>query len=494
MPDDVNEVIASRFEAIGLPGWAVEAAQNGAFDDSGSKYTLMRILNAVGGDEGRRLSWDVQEGLWPPWEDGPHEPEDDPEKLIRGHRRLKEDAIMETRDRSEDLPSGSALARVEKCKAALILPKQETTSSYAERGSVIHQFLEDCLRLGDRDAALALVPDEHVQLCELIDVARLPASQPGAYQQEMTFAWNPDSGEVASYRDDPRFKGRPDIRKEWILWRADVAAVSKDRAAVYVGDYKTGYRAVTPAARNLQVIGTAFAAARLYNAETAHVEIIYVRESDTFYSRAELDVFALEEVEERLLALVKEIRQWRAVLAKEKDRLPPQVMGEWCRYCPSFSYCPAQLRLINALGNHPMLLTAEIDRHLTPELATIAAEKLFAAERAIRAVHEAVYQYAEEHPITLADGQVLGPVVDEREYLDGQRTWEVLEQLHGIDIAKAGCELKSSKAAVRRAVTPLKDGNRRTIKSMEDEVLSELKSRGGINVKASRTIKVHNPK
>lgn len=403
-------------------------------------------------------------------------------------------SVERLRDTSEDLPSGSQLERVEHCKAALVLPRDARSSSeYAERGMVVHKFLEDCLALGGRDEALAMVEPEYAELCAAIDVDKLPAAAPGAYQAEMTFGWNPATGEVASWDKDPRL-ANAEVVREWMMFRADVVSLSKDKTTVYVGDYKTGYRAVPNAQRNLQVVGAAFVAAKVYGATDAVCEVIYVREGDSFHSRAELDMFALEEVESRLLALVKDIRDWRKVLSVERDRLPPQVLGPWCRYCPSFSYCPAQIRLINALGNHPMLLTAEIERHLSNGQAMVAAEKLFAAEMALKKVHEAIFDFASHIPITMADGQVLGEVTTTREFVKGPIVHEVMSNLFGIDVANEACEMKSSKSAIQRAVAPLKDGNKRTITGMVDETLKAVGDKDGIETKTSRTVKLHNPK
>lgn len=398
--------------------------------------------------------------------------------------------------REQDLPSGSNMERNENCEASAVLERQDKPSVWSGTGVTVHKYLELCNQMGDFDKALAAMDAKDYEMLNRIDVPALPIGQPGAYKAEMTLTYNPDTGDVASYDHDPR-KENPELSKTHLITRADLLAISKDGTTVYVGDYKTGYRKVPPARVNFQIGSAALIGARLYGASKANVEIIYVHESDEpFYNKATLDIFDLDAIEERMCALAKKVRTLRHNLDVSEGRQGvPSRMGSWCQYCPSFAYCPAQIRLLNALAHDPLLVMSEIESHISREKAAIAYEKLQAVKRVLKPVEEHLENFAREFPIDLPDGTRYGLASSSKEYVDGEQAYLVMKEIFGIDIAEKAVTKDASKTSIKRAVTPLKEGRKRTIQGMLEEVLVKLREKpGGVEMKTSIKVRVHNPK
>lgn len=65
--------------------------------------------------------------------------------------------------------TASQLKRIKACPGSQHLPHVNESSAAAERGTAVHQFLEDCAAWG-RAKALSKVPDKYRDICESIDV------------------------------------------------------------------------------------------------------------------------------------------------------------------------------------------------------------------------------------------------------------------------------------------------------------------------------------
>lgn len=71
------------------------------------------------------------------------------------------------------MTTASQLERVMACPASAALPKARSTDSYSERGTAIHDYLENVFYIG-ADAALAKVPSAYAEDCAMIPLEKFP--------------------------------------------------------------------------------------------------------------------------------------------------------------------------------------------------------------------------------------------------------------------------------------------------------------------------------
>lgn len=384
------------------------------------------------------------------------------------------------------LPSASALHRASICTASAVLPRVNSSSEYATKGTIIHQYLADVTEHG-ADAALERVPEKYRAACEAIDLDRLPVG--ASYAPEVAFAFDVATGTA---RELGRGTNRDysDCGPTEVPGTADVVALVRSDA-VLILDYKTGYLAVPRAAVNWQLRFLALAACRAYVRRRAIVGLIYVHDDeDPVYDQAELDEVDVDAIEAELGELAGSIAEARALLGE--GVVPDAVMGAHCRYCPAFSYCPAQTQLIREIAAAPETAGLEPSVPLTPEVAAKAWDRIAAIEAVVKRAKESVKEFAKLSPIPLSNGNLLGEVEERREKVLAEQVRAVLTERHGAEVAEAAIELKSSKAAVKRALRTI--AAKGQLAAMERATLEALRAVGGIVESRYRSVKEFAPK
>lgn len=390
---------------------------------------------------------------------------------------------------STNLPTGSRVQRAMECAPSAVLPRVEHRQDAARKGTGVHAFVASLQTL-DRDGALALVPKEHREACEAIDVTALPLG--GEFLAEASLAYDVETEVV-------RFLGCNIGREYGPLGPNEIAltldTVGLGDSLAFVADIKTGRSYVPPAYRNWQLLLGALAVCRWKGLSAARVALIHLREGEELvWDCHELDAFDLASAAVDLRDMVTRIREAERAVAQ--GQTPAVVTGPHCRYCPSFTGCPAQTALIRQLGDEPGKLAHDVKALLAPETAAKAYHRLRVIKEAVKAIDAAIYGYAQEHPIDLGDGMEFGPVEKHVESIDAGVARAELAKLHGPEVAEKACDFETSKAGIERALRSVYEtrkaaGEKVTIKALKEEALAAVRDAGGVVEKPRTETREH---
>lgn len=385
------------------------------------------------------------------------------------------------------LPSFSKLDLADLCIGSAVLPRAELRSEAANKGKAKHRYLEDVVAFG-REAALARVPPEERAACALIDLSKLPALDSVA--SEVGLAFDVKTGVARELRlANARDYG--DVGPDEHHGTTDVLGHIGDDG-VFVNDYKSGHSSVRPPAENLQLLGAAVAACRASGRSRAVVAITRIRDDgDSSFESAELDAFAIDEAEAKLVFLAEKVGWAARDLAKGK--VPRLSVGGHCRFCPALLACPAQAGMVKRMAGQPEAVAQDVKVLLTPETAARAVQNAKAFAEALRVVWAAIYAYAKDNPIPLPDGQVFGPVETKRESLDGDVVHAVLAEMYGEPLAREAVAFEATQKSVKDALAVIAVGEGKPLAPMWREVQEAVRARGGVRVTVSESIKEHRP-
>lgn len=383
--------------------------------------------------------------------------------------------------------TGSSAERALACPASQALPwATDKSSEPAKRGTAIHTFLAAVGQLGIR-GALTQVPGEYRDICERLDLSRLPLDST-QFAAEVAFAWDISGKARVLGHDIGRDYGS--ITETEIPLTVDVVGVADDH--VVVVDYKTGHGEVTPARDNPQLQLGALAAARAYNKKSAVVLLIYVREDrPAFIDRAEFDEWQLEDFSERFA--VGAVAVARARYQVSKGETPDVNLGSHCRYC-QVANCPGRQALIRSVVSDPAHWQRDITDALTPENAAEAYERLQQVRDAIASVTRAIHAYAEHNPIDLGDGRWFGPQTSKRESVDGEAVYETMLGMYGQKVADMAVSRDSTKKAIKEALRHRANLVGESLASVERAYFEVLRARGGVQESVSTSCKEYRKK
>lgn len=378
------------------------------------------------------------------------------------------------------LPSGSTLDRVKYCAASHALPPVRSKSSFALRGDAVHAYVLNKRRgVGNIDD----VPEQYRSFCESINLDMIPE---GEYEVACSYDTMSGVGHVGLEAD-------MGLTPNHILGHTDIyrpVSVGENKA-IYIGDLKSGIAAHVPSVSEcLQTGFYALCAARSQQVETAVVEIIRVADSG-FVERDStvLDGWALDAIEAELLDLVGRVRNAQDVV--ESGGVPVVTTGNHCKYCPALVNCPAQMKLVRMLASEPVSLEKDIMTALTPKTAPVAYQKYRQAQEILSRIRQALYLYAEEHPIEIGNGMVLGPVSVRSARLDGETVHTVMSEMFDGAVAHKAVKLSTTKTAIRAALRPAV-GPGQLLRS-EKAVLEAVRNQGGLQHKETVQIRAHRP-
>lgn len=399
--------------------------------------------------------------------------------------------------------SPSSLGRAAACVRSEAMPHVHDNTPAARKGTVAHKFLADCLEHG-RDLALGMTesPDD-IDWLSGIDVERLPAFEPSAYEPEVAIAYNPTTRTARALgKNLSRSEARALATDEELVGIIDVLGQTADDAVAH--DYKTGHGFVEPAEVNWQLKTYALFAARWLGKEGATYSVIRVKDTGAvFFDTARMDELDLLAHEEALIALLAErVRVRRLTRDGRWADLPPLVEGKHCRYCPAMHVCPAKVHAIRIIGT-PLEDTSLAQGPITEEQKRTAWLKLKAARRTLDRYDAILRDLARQEPIQLGDGEVLGEKLGTREGIVVDRARATLERQFGPlgaavvgDAAETKTTLtkKALKSALKRLVLPTLPKGDQKIGQLNDSTMRLLRESGAVTVTQTRTVTEWTPK
>lgn len=260
------------------------------------------------------------------------------------------------------LPSASALPRLSKCPASWRLSRQalrhgmgDNSNPASDSGHKIHRWLET-FAAADWDA---MTDDEretgtkcYVQAEEII--ANWGGENVSAYPREHERRlWLFGDGRVTptpALPDTPIFSGAP-----------DVVVHAPYRACIV--DFKTGRGDYEPARGNAQLLGLAVLVKGWTSARSIRVALIQPWVGPP--SIADYDGAALDQAKAQLLELLVHIEQ--------PDLVP--TPGDWCKYCPAKTICPALTHELAMLSD-PSLTSEETKEAIAESAGDLDARRL----------------------------------------------------------------------------------------------------------------------
>lgn len=340
--------------------------------------------------------------------------------------------------------TASGLRRTELCPASAHLPRTERMHDDAEAGTEAHAVLE----------------------------AEDPANS------EIGVAYNVLTSEARLLPRDGH-RNYPAFPDNWVYGTADRVRVEAER--VVVVDHKTGYGFnVSAAKENLQLGFYALALTAVHGKDSARVEVRY---TDGRVDAADLDRMDLDAIGSRIFAVVAAAR------ASSKAEEPRVVEGEvQCWRCPCVARCPAKVAMAVSLSvgiEARRLPTLE----LTPAVVADGWAKLKAMKQVLGEVERAYRAFASTEPVLLANGKTLGPVEKRRESVDGEIAFGVLKETLGEDVARAACEMSTSKTAIGDAIKSI--AKKGSAAGIVRETMTAIELAGGISSKTSTGVEEH---
>jgi hypothetical protein len=325
-------------------------------------------------------------------------------------------------------PSASSLERARACPASEALPRTNSTSEMAERGTAIHLFVRRVLKGMSLPRALSLVPNDWRQTCERIDFAKISGDL-SEVCSEHSYALNCVTGEARIIGEDI---GRryPDLGPDWFVGTEDVSGVDLTGKPV-TGDIKSGFADVTDPEDNLQNKFFGKVHQSLTEADEVEGRIIrideagFVRPISAVYSAFDLDSFG-----DTLIDIRDGVARARARVAA--GEVPTVTEGEHCRYCPAFSACPAKAALVRNM-------LPELD-DLRGRIAMMTLEergKAWAKYKQIKPVFEAVESALKEaaavDSLPLPNGKWVGEISYPKQSFNKARAYALLRELGATD-------------------------------------------------------------
>lgn len=381
--------------------------------------------------------------------------------------------------------TASGLGRAEQCIASTVLPQTRNVGDrYATRGTVFHAFLADVNAHG-REKALELAPAQWREQLALVELDGLPVD-PAAYAAEVAFAY-------CSATDTARELGRGLSREEAyalarpeedIVGTCDVVGLTE--TSVVLPDYKSGWTDYGPLEDFLQLLAYAVMAARAYGKDEAEIGLIRIREDgSSYWQKATLDAFALDEAAARLRGLSERVAAARALGTSSAV-----VEGEHCKHCSAFAYCPAKARLVGMAAQ-----VEDLAEPLTAESAAAAWERIDLVRKLFDRVEKVLKEYASESPFTLSDGKIVGPIDHPIPEIDAEKAEPLLESRYGLVFRMEAVEVtkKVSKASIDQAVRSvlMASDPRLKLGKTNEAIWDELVAAGAARTRITNPVRPH---
>jgi hypothetical protein len=199
------------------------------------------------------------------------------------------------------------------------------------------------------------------------------------------------------------------------------------------------------------------------------------------YGRAWLDLDALDAFE---LATVRD--QLVEARAAVNARVMAPKEGQWCRYCPAFTCCPAKAALACA--------SVDVVGPLTAETAAAAWRRVKDVRAVLDRVEGTLREYAAREPVPLDGGWELAEVETTRETLDARKVHAAVLEMLGPTAAGLAVELTATKSGLESAIkehvaTEKAAGRKAAVAPLKRALLDKLASAGGVAQEVRREVK-----
>ena len=373
--------------------------------------------------------------------------------------------------------TASRLELAKACAGAFALPHVGHTSEAAEKGTQIHAYIERLLTTGEVDASPLTNPEAR-EVCRRLDPTALYHAATGRTLAggaaecdsgaphllvEQALAVSPDATEALALPPGAGHRDYSEAPEGWVCGTADVVALSEEdgEERAVITDWKTGSPLVAPD-RHEQLRFLALAAALSYEVESVAVQIGYIG------SDGDITCSSFELREEDLRQIARDLRELSARVQSSREGALELAVGAHCRYCPAFSFCPAQS------GAAQALLEETLDE-LTPARVAEVWERLQAVEAALKKSKEALFGFVDAaEGVELPAGGKLRIVESRRDRLLPEVTMPLLRDLYGDE--------------ADLAVTITKKGLQKVAGGKTKEVLKTIEGRRGVDTTYSERL------
>lgn len=380
----------------------------------------------------------------------------------------------------------SEMERVFACPASLDLPRlredPSAPSPSAEEGTAIHEHIARILTGRNHEKSISMVNEKYRRRCLPITKGVIYETL-GIHAHDVLYVERKLSKPLGH---GAVLAGTPDLlifRSARTIWQPTLEVV----------DWKCGDRPVTSPATNPQVLS--YVELALEFARVNDVRVDVVRGSivtvgpdgslDYVTEKVDRDEFGL-----RYSRIADDKLAMLMVQPDGQPARPTYRTGRHCTYCPSVHVCPPHNKALIALGKNPTALADHIE--FSPEASKDAYDKLALVRRSLVAAEKQLAMYARENPIEMGDGVVYGEARHEQRVVQANVAHDVLDKMHGCNVALDAMTLSTSEAEIGRALKRAHPDI--PLAPMLRDVMQAIDASGGRGVKTSANVKLHRPK
>lgn len=345
--------------------------------------------------------------------------------------------------------SASNADRVVACPASDVLPQIREENEAAEKGTIIHEFLQGLTMFpGEREQLLARVPDAHREYCRRLDITPV-LNGLTVVGVEMAYALNVASQTVRFIGSNiGRNYGRLD-RYE-VPCTLDVEAIRTDGTPVEL-DWKTG-RFMDEIENRWQRRICATAMILKHGTSEAGSANVYTRDDGGLYpDRCDFSIVdALGFCAELKSAIDRRDYAAEVITAGRVPDVYPNTEKQ-CKYCPARDACPATTALVRSftreLATTDMLAAIEV---ATPEEQGFALGRVKQFASLAEVIEKRLKAIAKERALPAGDGYEWRACEKSREYFDADAARGLLVSLGATPEQVANLNKKTHYKEVRR--------------------------------------------
>jgi hypothetical protein len=353
--------------------------------------------------------------------------------------------------------TSSSLERSEHCAYSAAGFGVDKTGIWAARGTGAHAFIVAAYYHG-REAALADIPRDapHRRLCERLDLESLPWWH-GKLPAGATVRFEVSALWFGETRETRLSTSREEYDQLGPLDHAGTVDVvidipSQDRVDIY--DIKTGaVIQVTLPAENRQLHSYAVLFSRALGRRNARLHITNVYEDGGTFTASghDLDAIDLAAFEVKIARTLAKVDACATTDAAGGDVRPFMARGDWCKYCPRFTECPAQLTVLRALVE---AVTQKQSPQIAAKDAGAAREFIKSVDKWVAELKEVIKDYARVEALpTSKPGVVYREFKgSDRDVLDANGALALLAEKYGPEVAQAATTSQTSIGAIDEAL------------------------------------------